>query len=57
MVWARHDGAHKGNGYSYRIQELVHVDTANTAVAEDYDKNKVSIIIDDIVIMTLSLQN
>lgn len=57
MVWARQDGIHKGDGYSYRIQDLLHVDTANTVIVEEYEKNTVSLIIDNVVIMTVSLQN
>ena len=57
MVWARHDGVHKGNGYSYRIQNLHHVDTANSVLVEDYEKNKISVLIDNAIIVTITLQN
>lgn len=55
MVWARRDGKHQGNGYSYRIQNLESVDTMFSVIVEDHEKSIISVLIDKNTIETYEL--
>ena len=57
MVWAKRNGQYKGNGYSYRLQDLGNADTQHSIVVNDHANNIISVVVNMLYISTIKLKN
>lgn len=57
MVWAKRNGNYKGNGFSYRIENIGYTDTMFSLIVNDHNQNIISYISNQKYIIKVKLEN